>query len=77
MNKTEIVTLVNAAIAKSGGTAKLKYSRVGGSFFYFEIGDRGVPSNPYPDHSTVEQLLEAWKVEEVLEKLNPRDDCYI
>lgn len=77
MNKAEIVTLVNAAIAKSGGKAKLKYSRVGGSFFYFEIGDREVPSNPYPDDSTIEQLLEAWKIEEVLEETNPRNDCYI
>jgi hypothetical protein len=76
MNKADILEQINAAIAKDGGKARLKYSRVGGSFFYFEpIGKRGVPSEPLPDCSTVEELLEALNVEEVKEAMNPREDC--
>jgi len=68
MNKAAIVEQVNAAIAKDGGKARLKYSRVGCSCFYFDVG--GVASDPFPDDSTVEQLLEAWRVEEVKVKMH-------
>ena len=74
--KTNIVEQVNAAVAKAGGKQRLRFSRVGGSFFYFDLG-RGVPSDAIPvsPKSTVDELLEALKVEEVKDKLNPRQDC--
>jgi hypothetical protein len=74
--KANIVEQVNAAIGKAGGKQRLRFSRVGGAFFYFDL-DRGVPSDEIPvsPESTVEELLEALKVEEVKDKLNPRQDC--